>query len=153
MEDAAFLVPMQRIVGGIKVEDDLLGGLLVGIEEEIDEQALDGGWVMADLVIACRFGAAPPDCSALVCRPAAQDPLAAPLAGQNRQHRVMAQLIVVVQVLIAKRDADDALHHQGLDMVVHQLGATRLAEAGGQTARSAGSPGRSDPAAARRHPR
>ena len=43
MEELAFLVAMQRIVGGIEVEDDLFRGLLVGVEEEIDEQALDRG--------------------------------------------------------------------------------------------------------------
>ncbi len=39
---------MQRIVGGIQIEDDLLGSLLVGFEEEIDEQRLDRGRVVAD---------------------------------------------------------------------------------------------------------
>jgi hypothetical protein len=33
VEEPAFLVAMQRIVGGIEVEDDLLRGLRVGFEE------------------------------------------------------------------------------------------------------------------------
>jgi hypothetical protein len=37
---------------------------------------------------------------------------------------------VVVQVLIAQRDADDALHHHGLDLVLHQLGGACIGEAG-----------------------
>ena len=38
MEEPAFLVAMQRIVGGIEVEDDLFRGLRVRFQEEIDEQ-------------------------------------------------------------------------------------------------------------------
>ena len=54
MEEAAFLVPVQRIIRGIEVEDDLLGRRLVRLEEEVDEQALDRRPVMADLVVAAR---------------------------------------------------------------------------------------------------
>ncbi len=36
MEEAAFLMPMQRIIGGIEVEDDLPGRPFVRIEEQID---------------------------------------------------------------------------------------------------------------------
>jgi hypothetical protein len=39
---------------------------------------------------------------------------------------------VVVQVLIAKRDADDPLHHHRLDLVLHQFGGARVGEAGGE---------------------
>ena len=58
MEELAFLIPMQWIVSGIQIEDDLLRRLLVGVEEEIDEQAFDRQGVVADFVIARRFGAA-----------------------------------------------------------------------------------------------
>ena len=52
MEEPAFLVAVQRIVGGIEIEDDLFGRLLVGFEEELDEQAFSRPRVVADLVIA-----------------------------------------------------------------------------------------------------
>ena len=58
MEELAFLVAVQRIVGGIEIEDDLLGRLVMGIEEDIDEQCLDRRRVVADLVITRRFGTA-----------------------------------------------------------------------------------------------
>src|SRR5208337_3380475 len=58
MEELTFLVAMQRIVGGIKVENDLFGRLGVGVQEEIDEQAFDRRCVVADLVVAGGFGAA-----------------------------------------------------------------------------------------------
>jgi hypothetical protein len=49
MEEPAFLVAVQRVVGGIEIENDLARRRLVGFEEEIDEQPLDGGAVMAIL--------------------------------------------------------------------------------------------------------
>ena len=58
VEEAAFLVAVQRIVGGIEVEDDLFGRLLLSLEDEVDEQALDCGRMVADLVVAGWLGAA-----------------------------------------------------------------------------------------------
>ena len=52
------LIPMQRIVDSIEIEDDLFRRLLMGIKEEIDEQRLDRGRVVAHLVITRRFGSA-----------------------------------------------------------------------------------------------
>jgi hypothetical protein len=49
---------MQRVVRGIEMEDDQFGRLLVGIKEEIDEQAFGGGRVMTYLMITRRFGTA-----------------------------------------------------------------------------------------------
>jgi hypothetical protein len=40
VEEPAFLVPVQRIVGRIEIERDLLGSSPVRLEEEIDEQRL-----------------------------------------------------------------------------------------------------------------
>ena len=62
VEEAAFLVAVQGVVGGVEIEDDLARRRLVRVEEEVDEQALDGRTVMADLVEregpigACRAG-------------------------------------------------------------------------------------------------
>jgi hypothetical protein len=45
------------------------------------------------------------------------------LAGQRRQHRVVPQLIVIDQILIAERDAEHPLRHQGIDAVLDLVGA------------------------------
>ena len=42
MEEASFLLAVQRVVGGIEVEHDLFGGL-VGLQEQIDKQGFDRG--------------------------------------------------------------------------------------------------------------
>ena len=51
VEEPAFLLAVQRVVGGVEVEDDLLGRPRVRFQEQVDEQALDGRAVMSDLVI------------------------------------------------------------------------------------------------------
>ncbi len=48
LEEPAFLVAVQRIVGGVEIEDDLLGRCRMRFQEQIDEQPLDRGFVMAD---------------------------------------------------------------------------------------------------------
>jgi hypothetical protein len=58
MEEAAFLAAMQRVVGGIKVEDDLFRGLVMSVEEQLHEQAFDCFRIVADLVVSRRLGAA-----------------------------------------------------------------------------------------------
>ena len=117
VEEPAFLMAVQRIVGGIEIERDLRRRLGVGVEEEVDEQAFDRppcrrrSWRSAS-ARPCSVPAG----SACSCRPPARSPSARrELAGQHRHHRVVAQLVVVVEVLVAERDADDALHHQRLD--------------------------------------
>jgi hypothetical protein len=49
---------MQRIVGGIEIENDLFRGLLVGVEEEVDDQTFDGRRIVAHLLVSRRPGAA-----------------------------------------------------------------------------------------------
>src|SRR6476661_4155522 len=57
VEEPAFLMPVQRVIGGIKVENDLARRLVVRIQELRHQQRLDGGRVVADLVIARGYRA------------------------------------------------------------------------------------------------
>ena len=52
MEEAALLVAVQRVVGGVEVEDDALGRRGMRLQEQRYEQALDCARVVADLVVA-----------------------------------------------------------------------------------------------------
>ena len=52
VEEAPFLVAMQRVVGGVEIEDDLLRRACVGLDKEVDKHPLDCRRIMADLVIA-----------------------------------------------------------------------------------------------------
>ena len=102
MEEPAFLMTMQGIVGRIKVEGDLLGRRLVRLEEQLDEQALDRGRGVADLVVAARLGrrVLEPVERALAGERGAVFALGPKLAGERRQHRVVAQVIVVDEILV-----------------------------------------------------
>jgi hypothetical protein len=119
LQEPALLLSVQRIVGGIEIERDLAGRLGVGIQEQVHEQRLDRAGIDADPGIAAWLGTP-------VLQPVQRAfarqrrAIAAPgfkLAGQHRQHRVVAEFIVVNEVLVAERDADHALHQQGLKAV------------------------------------
>jgi hypothetical protein len=58
VEEPAFLMPMERIVGGIEIEDDTLGWRLVRLQEQRNQMRLDGLSVKSDLVIARQLLAA-----------------------------------------------------------------------------------------------
>ena len=47
------------------------------------------------------------------------------LADQRRHHRIVAQMIVIVEVLVAERQAEHALADQRRQAVLDQLGRTR----------------------------
>jgi hypothetical protein len=56
------------------------------------------------------------------------------LAGEDRQDRVVAELVVVHDVLVSERDAEDALAHEGADLVLDPLRHPGVAEARGKAA-------------------
>jgi hypothetical protein len=51
-------MPVQRVVGGVEIEDDLLRRSLVRLQEQRHRQRLDRRRVIGDLVIARRFALA-----------------------------------------------------------------------------------------------
>ena len=51
VEEAPLLMAMQRIVGGIEIEDDLPRRTGVSIDKQIDQQGCDRLWAVPDLVI------------------------------------------------------------------------------------------------------
>ena len=55
VEEPSFLLAVDRVVGGVEVEDDLTGRRLVRFCEQVDEQPLDRRGIVADLVIARRL--------------------------------------------------------------------------------------------------
>jgi len=54
------------------------------------------------------------------------------LAGEDGQHRVAPQLVVVNQILVAERDPEDALADQRGDRVLDPLRVAGIGEAGGE---------------------
>ena len=134
VEEAAFLMPVQRVVGGVEIEDDLRRRRRVSIEKEIDKQPFDLGRVVADLVIARRFGPAQfqPVQRALAGQ---RRTIRAPrfeLASQHRHHRVVAQFVMIDQILVAQRDAKYALPDQGRNRVLDQILRSAVLETPGK---------------------
>jgi hypothetical protein len=127
-------IAVQRVVGGVEVEGDLLGRFCVRLEEQVDEQALDRGRLVRDLTILRRRVARqfqPVQRGFAGHRRTVRTP-SFKLAGQNRHHRVMAQVVVVVQVLISERDAEYPLPDQRGHRVLDKSAVARVAKAAGQ---------------------
>ena len=59
MEEPAFLMSVQRVVGGIEIEDDLPWRTRVGLDKQIDQQIFDRLRVVPDLVIGRRLRLCP----------------------------------------------------------------------------------------------
>ena len=132
VEEPPLLVAVQRVVGGVEVEHDLLRRALVGVEEQLDEQRLDRRAVVGDPAVAVDLGGAVLE---PVERALARKGRAAPVprlepAERHPEHRVVAQPVVVDQVLVAERDAEHPLPDQRRDVVDHPLRSPAVAEAG-----------------------
>jgi hypothetical protein len=131
MKEPTLLMPMQRIVSGIEIGNDLPRWSWVGLREELNEKPLDPLWLMADFVIARRRWNAPLEA---VERRLAGDRRAIlssclQLSGEHCHDRVMA-MIVVVQVLVAERDPENPLADQRGDFVFDEVLAPGVLEAG-----------------------
>ena len=133
VEEAALLVAMQGIVGGIQVEHDRLRRALMRLQEQRHEQRLDRLGVVPDLVIAADAaaqGLLEPVQRRLAGERRAVLAARLELADQRRHHRIMAQKIMIVEVLVAERQAEHALADQRHQAVLDQLGRTGVAETG-----------------------
>ena len=131
MEEAAFLTAVQRIIGGVEIEDDLFRRLFMRLNEQIHQQLFDGRRIMSNLVIARRLR--PAQLQTVERRLAGHRrtilAMGLKLAGQHRHHRIMAQLVVVVEILIAQRNPQHPLANQRLHPVLDQLLTAAIAKA------------------------
>jgi hypothetical protein len=137
------LVTVQRHVGGVQVEDDLPRGRAVRVEEQVHEQRLDRRAVVADPVIAAglaRRRVLQPVQRALAGQRRTTRSTRLQLSRQDRQHRVVAELVVVDQVLVAEGDAEHPLADQGGHLVLDALRRPCVAEAGREATDQANRP-------------
>ena len=135
VEEPALLMAVQRIVGGVEVEDDLLRARRrCASRNRSTNSASIAAAVVADLVIARRLRPAQlqPVQRALAGQRRAVRPPRRELAGQHRQHRIVPQLIVVDQVLVAQRDAEHPLATSVATSCSISPGIAPIREAGGE---------------------
>ena len=136
VEEAAFLLAVQRNVGVVEIQHDLARCALMRFEEKIHQQRIDLRIVAIDLVILRRMP--PRRVLQAIERALAGQRFAvgpqhrAQLPRQHRKRRVLAQLVVIVEVFIAQRQAEDALPHQGLDLMLDIARVAPIDEAVGK---------------------
>ena len=102
------------------------------VEEQVHEQRLDRRTVVADPVIAAGIAQGcvlQPVQRALASQWRAVAATRLQLASKHGQHRIMPQLVVVVQILVAKRDAEHPLADQGRHLMLDPLRRSRVLEA------------------------
>ena len=142
VEQPSLLLPVDRVVGCVAVERDAGRWCLVGVEEQLDEQRLDGGGGVADAAVTVG-----------PCRSVLQ-PVQRALAGQRREagparldppqccakRGVAAQVVMVDEVLVAARNAEHALPDQRRHVVAHPPRHPAIAETGGETVKQPDGP-------------
>ncbi len=107
------------------------------LQEQIDQQMLDRHRAVADLVITRRLQLAqlqPVERRLAGHRRTFLTPRLK-LAGQHRHHRIVAQLVVVVEILVAERDPKHPLTDQGRDLVLNQISPPLVVKARGKPSR------------------
>jgi hypothetical protein len=133
VEEPTFLVAVQRHVGCVQVEDELpRRRAAVGVEEQVDEQRLDRGVVVANAVVAPRLAGRrvlQPVQRALARQRGTAGAVRLQLAGEDGQHRIVPQVVVVDEVLIAERDPEHPLADQGGQPMLDAVRVVGVAEA------------------------
>ena len=120
VEKPPLLLAMQRIVGRIEVENDLPRFALLRLHKQVDQKIFDRHRIVADLVVARRRKLAqlqPVQCRLAGNRCAILAPRRE-FARQYRHHRIVPQLVVVVEILVAERDSERPLTDQGRDLML-----------------------------------
>ena len=135
MEEAPLLMPMQRIIGGVEIKDDLTRRFFaMRLKEEIDKGVLDGRRIVTDLVIAGGCGAAELQTvqRALARHRRTVGPIRSQLSRQNGHDRVMAKFVMIVEVFIAHGQAKHPLADQGPHIVLDQVLPATIRKTGGE---------------------
>jgi hypothetical protein len=115
VEEPPLLLAMERVIGRVEIEDDRLRWPLVRLQQQIDEQVGAGRRVVSDLVLAVigpqRSGFQPVE-RTLAGERRTIRPLRLELVGEQREHRIVAQLVVVAHVLprVGRSPPEDRRH-------------------------------------------
>jgi hypothetical protein len=122
---------MDRIVGGVEIERDPVRRPGVGVEEQLDKQPLDSSRVMRDAPVtmfAFRRVLKAVE-GALACQERAMSVTRLEPPQHSAEHRVVAQLVMIDEILIAKGDAEDPLTDQGGNVVHDTPGGSPVLKA------------------------
>ena len=136
MEEVTFLLPVQRIIGRIQVQDDFLGRFLVCLEEDVNQQVVHRSVIQHDLLIALLLtGRLPGQFQPVQGALSRQSRLPEiRLVDQHSQQGIVPQLLVIVQVFIFQGQTIDSLCHQFLHRMIDQIRRPIIGEAGSELA-------------------
>src|SRR4051794_11375878 len=132
VEEAALLMPMDRVISRVQIEHDLLRRPLMCLQEDVHKRARNRRAIMADAVIArglARGGVLQPVQGRLAGQGSAIGAAGRELAGEHSQNRIVPKLVVVNEVLIAERDPEHALADEGRQLVLDQVGVAGVLKA------------------------
>src|SRR5215204_6356673 len=119
VKEPTFLLPMQRQVGGVYVDNDLLRSLFVRLDKYTDQQLVYRSLPERDFLVPIRLPIAEfqPVQRAL----ARQWFVQFFASSQHSKQRILSQLLVIVQVFIAERQSVDALGNHLQNRVLHPI--------------------------------
>ncbi len=106
MEEPLRLMAMERDVGRVEIEHNLLGRRCVRLDEQIAQQRVDLLRLVVDLVIALIAARKLQPVQRALARKRLVE---RPLAAQHRHQRIVPQLLVIVEIFVAQRESEDAL--------------------------------------------
>ena len=136
MEEPAFLSAVQRNVGIVEIEHDLARRTLMRLQEKLDQQRVNLWPVTIDPVIlrGVAFGRVLETIERALARQCftVRPQHRMQLAGQHAECWVFAQLVVVIEVLVAQHQAKDPLSHQCLNPVLNVTSIATVGEATGE---------------------
>ena len=125
MKEPLRLMAVQRYVGRIQIEYDPGGRFGVRLDEQITQQRVDLRGRIIDLVIAlAAAGQLQPVQRAF----AGQGIFQLAPAGQHPHQRIVAQLLMIVQVFVAQRQPVDALRKHLTKLVLDQQRRPKVGE-------------------------
>ena len=137
VEEAALLAAVHRVVRRVDVEHQPGRGQppRPGVDEQLGQKRLERLRVVGDPVVPLRLPV-PGRVFEAVQRALARQRRAAPapsleLARQQRQHRIVPQGVMVVEVLVSQGQPRDALRHQRVQGMLHKTRIAPVREAGG----------------------
>jgi len=103
MEESPFLLPVQRIVGSVQVQDDFLRRFLVGFQEDLHQQAVHGSVIQHDLFVALpptgRLSGQFQSIQGTFSRQCFLTGIR--FLHQYRQQWILPQLLVIVQIFVS----------------------------------------------------
>jgi hypothetical protein len=139
VEEPSLLLPVQRVIRRIQIQDDPRRRRLVGIEKVVHEQRPGRIAVIDDLVVAPRGrrGGALQAIERAAARQRVPSvpisrtlrPRQIPLPRRQREQRIVTQRVVIVEILIAERLSQHSLRDQLLHRVLDAIRPTVVREA------------------------